>query len=1413
MEDERGELSKLWNEAVDEYSRKTKRVFDAGNLGAKVSGSDELDALIEGHQLKFSDFRNAHGRLFGVFLSTMKRLRDLSEIARAGIGLTPFAPASTIIEAACFLIDAGSAVADTYDSLEKLFRRIQDITDRLEEYLEGTVDDKLHRLMVNLLCSVLEVFGEAEGSIRRGRGKEMMRRVVGRENKVQTALDRLDQMWQTELGLITAKIYAATQRIDENVGMGIDQTLLDQALSASVALDMEKLHTELEESRLTQSGEWLLEEQLFRRWTQMNFPVLWVLGKPGTGKTYLASRVITYLRESQSHLGHGGVGYFYIRESMQTQYNPSTILTSISNQITKTYNEYRKAATVVCRDGNGLLSPNRIWNALFVEFFSKATSRPIFIIIDGMDESLPEHQNFLLMIAQQLSKLRVQSKYPLIQILFLGRPELEYGISNIWTKAPKVIQLEPSKSQADIKRFIRKGVENIGLLNRIRRVNKRQAKALRDEIIVKLDQAANGMFLLAKLMLTEIKGMNKPELIREALNCPPKGLGDMFKRVIKRLVATGGFDKQDLNEVIIWVVCAKRDLYLEEIDSIIKLRDPNQNGIYALEDELRTRFGSFFTVGSIEIDDDDKDDDKSIYEGQENEEDENGKEDTNADDWAGLGDESSRDNIDGESDILPSFPPATTVRFSHTSVGQHFRTQSLYEGIGILDLNSARVHILETCLRFLTHKNLETDKYPYSWGLEQYLKTHFLEHLIEVDVKALKGSQPGRFTEISRSIFFLFRNEKAHISWLDRVWTRRQLLFYKKDICSCIQEWIPECTAPNQFSRSETRWLRHVKVMPQAIFKPLAKSIATRCLGRNNLFFLEDVAFLDECISLNAQSQPRRVLSPNPSIRQIVGSIPPKQIRQLASFGQVKRSLIWHMRLSSEFRRIGTPRHYLEAARECRRARRKYGGSWEVYCGEARALYNLGLYRETIKAASFAIQYEPPIGAIHRLEILDLIRKSKLALMEFEAAISVANEASMFAIGAEDRSIWDLTKATFNMIQTFNEAHRFSSSVDYIKSILAKDKTSGIDLFGTIICVHERAGENIITACVESGQLDFARDAFAAVTAVAERSGDSLRAASTRYELARLYFRYYRDDEKAVQLWESIAKNHPDAAPGCLASSALAPLYYTKATETNENRKSWISKLRKLTRQEDNTKGVVLWDVILCSFGISALLGRWHIEQGGTEEAYLFIRPSIKDSTHFLANDGFPDDHNIHATYEQIQRLAGLLLSFGDRANAEVAWAFNAPFQKSKELQDIEELCQNGIDPTVAEDLVESTYQRDGASTLEKISNSRTIRRKTEPFRIHRPCEGLCRRKDVYFRSFSVCEICNNVSFCDLCLQKLKAGTLPFRICNPKHPFIEIYPPKGLVAKVDGGYKVQRNGEWINAEEWFDTIRRQWLSE
>ncbi|KAI1087129.1 hypothetical protein F5B19DRAFT_500343 [Rostrohypoxylon terebratum] len=400
-------------------------------------------------------------------------------------------------------------------------------------------------------------------------------------------------------------------------------------------------------------------------------------------------------------------------------------------------------------------------------------------------------------MAKQLSDLRAQSKYPSIQILLLGRPDLEFGLSNVWArskKRPKIIHIQSSKSRDDLEKFIRTGVDDISLLRKMhmsqKKSIKRHAKALRREVISTLCQNADGMFMLAKLMLAEIKDMNKPELIKRALNNCPEGLEDMFKRVIEKLAVIGGFDKHDLNEIIMWVACAKRDLLLGEIDLVIKLRDLQQDGLYTLEDELRTRFGSFFTISGADIDAGNEDEDESVV----------GENLTDVPETAEVVGSGGGDNDGASEDDIPSNFTIATVKFSHASVGQYFRTQGFHKGIG-MDLNAARAHILHTCLLFLT------DHIPKKGGEEWspssllgYSADHLLDHLIEVDINTLQSLQPNKFGDICDEIVFLFRHSDALARWYLKLSDKQRLIhqfFGGMDVCSRIQEWMSGIATPD----------------------------------------------------------------------------------------------------------------------------------------------------------------------------------------------------------------------------------------------------------------------------------------------------------------------------------------------------------------------------------------------------------------------------------------------------------------------------------------------------------------------------------------------------------------------------------------------------------------------------------------
>jgi hypothetical protein len=56
-------------------------------------------------------------------------------------------------------------------------------------------------------------------------------------------------------------------------------------------------YDKINKSRVTGTGNWIREEPLFRSWLNKEMPVLWIAGNPGAGKSYIASNIISFLKE------------------------------------------------------------------------------------------------------------------------------------------------------------------------------------------------------------------------------------------------------------------------------------------------------------------------------------------------------------------------------------------------------------------------------------------------------------------------------------------------------------------------------------------------------------------------------------------------------------------------------------------------------------------------------------------------------------------------------------------------------------------------------------------------------------------------------------------------------------------------------------------------------------------------------------------------------------------------------------------------------------------------------------------------------------------------------------------------------------------------------------------------------------
>lgn len=72
---------------------------------------------------------------------------------------------------------------------------------------------------------------------------------------------------------------------------------------------------------------------------------------------------------------------------MNTQHTPEVILKVNACQITGLHETYRERAVRIRKDGASLQLPESKWENLFVKLFSDDASKPVFVVIDGVDES------------------------------------------------------------------------------------------------------------------------------------------------------------------------------------------------------------------------------------------------------------------------------------------------------------------------------------------------------------------------------------------------------------------------------------------------------------------------------------------------------------------------------------------------------------------------------------------------------------------------------------------------------------------------------------------------------------------------------------------------------------------------------------------------------------------------------------------------------------------------------------------------------------------------------------------------------------------------------------------------------------------------------------------------------------------
>ena len=807
---EDAESSTLWADAVAEYESQTERKIAKDSAFSDLKSLRDLDRAMDRQSDRFGQFRNEHRKVYSALAKSIAPLQSILDLVQRGIGNSPYAPASAVLGAASYLLQACRSVSKAYDGIERLFEEMRDITVRLEQYESGGIDDPLRSKMTTILSLFLETIGRAEACIKRKRFKQWARNVFLQDDGIFSSLERLRKYVELESGLVIALTYrgvkdvrtdvrdvksefkevkvelkemkTATLNSQRNDNRRKEDKILSDLLKTRTTDEISQKHIDDKEKLTEGTAMWMGDVPMFQAWEREEFPILWIFGKPGVGKTMLAARTIELLHiKFPQHLdlpSLTSVGYIYFKEDNPLFHNCAQMWKTAAFQLMNADDRLRKhLLTTIEKKQDTFASAMHIWQQLFLDFFiddpiQQSSVSRCYLIVDGLDEAPEvERREFLRCLARLVNPDGKNRRYR-IQVAVFSRPDLRRDLLEVgFPSQENVVRVTPDRSNTDIEAYIRQGLSDVPVLRLLKkRYANRERQRLAKEIYESIKTGSQGMFLWARLVFDQLRIPRSLEGVKEVLQGAPEGLDDMLFHVFERLDESS--QPSYLKHMISWVLCAHRPLNLSEL-YVLLIISTNEH-FYGIDEDLKERYSSLFDL-------------KGASAEQKEERDENeGDEDADEQDDFGFLDDESDIGPDEEHGInpfdvealrldsstvstiagvqfddleIPSDWYESTVAFSHARIREYL----LAEGnpstrkrpictVVPADLNLTQLSIFNDLYQALSG---EVPVKHSTSSLKQYAQIYWYKHLVDIDFDKLSKEETVR---VARMLLSLFRN-------------------------------------------------------------------------------------------------------------------------------------------------------------------------------------------------------------------------------------------------------------------------------------------------------------------------------------------------------------------------------------------------------------------------------------------------------------------------------------------------------------------------------------------------------------------------------------------------------------------------------------------------------------------------------
>ncbi|KAI9725250.1 MAG: hypothetical protein M1828_003431 [Chrysothrix sp. TS-e1954] len=343
----------------------------------------------------------------------------------------------------------------------------------------------------------------------------------------------------------------------------------------------------LRDRRLSGSCEWILQRPGFTDWIShehQDHNLLWLTGAPGSGKSTVASFIVTMLKDTPSR---GNCLYHFLSAGNHFKRTVSYLLRSIAFQAALSNDEIFSGLLELHESTQITFAqqkPTFIWEKIFEGILFRLGSEskpPMYWVVDGIDESDTPGE-LIKFVARMKPAMR-------IKVLLVSRETKELLKTTnelLPTMKHQMIGLEDTLQ--DVEAYVRTSITKIV-----------PTSTTQQEIIQEILSKACGSFLWVKLALEKIwTNGNTRDDIRAALRELPEGMEPLYTRMIDNIASQPSRPCAMATSILTWVSCSFRPLTIPELEVALR---PDFSDFVDLQHTVEQVCGQFVVVNNSNV--------------------------------------------------------------------------------------------------------------------------------------------------------------------------------------------------------------------------------------------------------------------------------------------------------------------------------------------------------------------------------------------------------------------------------------------------------------------------------------------------------------------------------------------------------------------------------------------------------------------------------------------------------------------------------------------------------------------------------------------------------------------------------------------------------------------------------------------